>query len=127
MFSKGQKIVCVDDKFHPDTVKLFVAFPKKDAVYTVRAVYIGRGNTRAADSGKMEGEVGVLLAELLNPIDPGLKQGLAGELGFKAERFAEIQPPAEQANKQVDTRPALAPRPSMNPAPAKPQLVPSHD
>lgn len=32
----------------------------------------------------------MLLEEVLNPRDPGLMQGLNGELGFNGERFAPV-------------------------------------
>ena len=70
---------------------LFTHLPKKDSVYTVRATYIGRGNYIKAESGQKEGEIGVLLEELVNPRDPSLKKGLNGELGFNSERFAPLQ------------------------------------
>lgn len=70
---------------------LYRYLPKKDSVYTVRAIYIGRGNYTRTESGKKDGEIGVLLEELVNPRDPALKQGLHGELGFNSERFAPLQ------------------------------------
>lgn len=91
MFSKGQKVVCINDEFPPMARLLFVNLPRKDSVYTVRAVYIGRGNYTRAGSGKKEGEIGVLLEEIVNPRDPALKNGLDGELGFNSERFAPVQ------------------------------------
>ena len=91
MFQKGQKVVCINDDFPSPARKLYVQLPKKDSVYTVRAVYIGRGNYTAAGSGRMEGEIGVLLEEIRNPTDPSLKAGLSGELGFNSERFAPLQ------------------------------------
>ncbi len=93
MFSKGQKVVCVNDEF-PELVRaLYSQLPRKGAVYTVRAVYIGRGGlVRAAGGGgASDGEIGVLLEELVNPRDPTLKKGLNGELGFNSERFAPLQ------------------------------------
>jgi hypothetical protein len=91
MFSKGQKVVCINDDFPPQALELFEQLPRKDAVYTVRAVYVGRGSYSKAESGRRDGEIGVLLEELVNPRDPALKQGLNGELGFNSERFAPLQ------------------------------------
>lgn len=90
MFSKGQKVVCINDDFPPVAHELFERLPVKDKVYTVRAVYVGRGNYTRAESGKRDGEIGVLLEEIVNPRDPALKQGLNGELGFNSERFAPL-------------------------------------
>lgn len=78
-------------------LRLFKALPVKDAVYTVRATYIGRGNYTRAESGQKEGEIGVLLEEIVNPRDPGLKTGLNGELGFNSERFAPLETDTEEA------------------------------
>jgi hypothetical protein len=95
VFTKGQKVVCIDGDFPPEARKLFVALPEKDKVYTVRAVYIGRGSYFAHDSGSRDGEIGVLLEEIRNPADPALKKGLQGELGFNSERFAPLQTETE--------------------------------
>jgi hypothetical protein len=54
-------------------------------------VYIGRGNYYRHDSGRKDGEIGVLLEEILNPADPALRKGLNGELGFNGERFAPLE------------------------------------
>ena len=91
MFTKGQKIVCINDEFPEAAVKMYVQLPKKDTVYTVRSVYIGRGSFFRHDSGTKDGEIGVLLEEIRNPVDPGLKAGLRGELGFNSERFAPLE------------------------------------
>lgn len=91
MFVKGQKIVCIDDVFTDAVRKLYRRLPVKDVVYTVREVYLGRGNVLAKDSGKMDGEIGILLVEIVNPGDPALQQGIHGELGFKGERFAPLE------------------------------------
>ena len=90
MFQKGQKVVCIDDEFPPHAHELFDRVPKKDSVYTVRAIYIGRGNYTKDESGKKDGEIGVLLEEIRNPADPSLRAGLNGELGFNSERFAPL-------------------------------------
>lgn len=97
MFAKGQKVVCINDEFPPMARLLFKAMPVKDKVYTVRAIYIGRGNYTKADSGKKDGEIGVLLEELVNPRDPSLRTGLNGELGFNSERFAPLETDTEDA------------------------------
>lgn len=84
-------MVCINDEFPAPAKRLFKFLPKKDSVYTVRAVYIGRGNYTRAESGQKDGEIGVLLVELVNPRDPSLRAGLDGELGFNSERFAPLE------------------------------------
>jgi hypothetical protein len=102
MFLKGQKVVCVDDNFSAGARLLFKQLPVRDVVYTVREVYVGRGNILKADSGKMEGEIGILLVELVNPPDPSLKRGLLYELGFKAERFAPLETLPDETAEEAD-------------------------
>jgi hypothetical protein len=95
MFMKGQKVVCVNGKFPDLARQMYAQLPQQDSVYTIRAIFIGRGNLSAAGSGKSDGEIGVLLEELRNPRDPALKNGLDGELGFNSERFAPLQTESE--------------------------------
>jgi len=102
MFAKGQKVVCINDDFPPMALLLFKALPVKDAVYTVRATYIGRGNYTRAQSGQKEGEIGVLLEEIVNPRDPALKTGLHGELGFNSERFAPLETDTADAESALE-------------------------
>ncbi len=97
MFNKGQRVVCINDDFPPLAYELFAQLPKKDSVYTVRACYIGRGNLTQAGSGQKDGEIGVLLEEILNPRDPALKSGLNGELGFNSERFAPLEETSDES------------------------------
>ncbi len=91
MFTKGQKVVCINDEFPALALEMYSQLPKKGSVYTVRSVYIGRGNLTKAESGQKDGEIGLLLEELVNPRDPALKTGLSGELGFNSERFAPLE------------------------------------
>jgi hypothetical protein len=100
MFTKGQKVVCIDDKFPAAAAQfLFDYFPRKGSVYTVRGVYIGRRNYNNLGSASSEAEVGLLLNELRNRRDPRLLAGLDGELGFNAERFTPLEelPPAKSS------------------------------
>lgn len=107
MFSKGQKVVCINDDFPPEAAVLFAELPKKDQVYTVRGMYIGRGSYYRHDSGKKDGEIGLLLEEVLNPRDPALKTGLNGELGFNSERFAPLETDQESATAEEEEEFAL--------------------
>ena len=123
MFAKGEKIVCVDGKFPDAAKRLYKDFPVEGQVYTVRATYVGRGSYTKKDSGTLDGEIGVLLVEITNPVDPGLAAGLKGELGFRAERFAPVTPPIQEKHRAA--RPLRLPRPSFVPVPRPPELVPA--
>lgn len=83
--------MCVNDQFSKTERVLYSQLPRKGSVYTVRAVFVGRGKLRPVMGSSDEGEIGVLLEELKNPRDPTLKSGLQGELGFKSERFAPFE------------------------------------
>jgi hypothetical protein len=84
----GQKVVCVDDHFPGPLAKYFVNLPVKGRTYTVRAVYLGRGIMHTKP-GASDGEVGILLQELVNGPDPRNKYGQ--ELGFNSQRFRPIE------------------------------------
>lgn len=84
MFSVGQQVVCIDDKFEADMVRHYVALPKEGTTYTVRSVKVCREQLKASDSAT----VGVLMRELVNPLDPTHKDH--EELAFKAERFRAL-------------------------------------
>jgi len=88
MFVKGQRVVCVDDKFHASIAKMFAQLPIKDRVYTVRDVYLGQ-----EAPGSDGATCGILLMELLNPVDKRKR-----ELGFNSERFA----PLDNANEEEE-------------------------
>ena len=84
----GQQVVCIDDRFPGPLAKYYANLPAKGKTYTIRAVYIGRAVMHTAP-GAADGEIGVLLKELLNPPDPRNKHGQ--ELGFKSERFRPLE------------------------------------
>ncbi len=86
MFVKGQRVVCVDDKFTPQIAKLFAVLPVKDKVYHVRDVYLGQ-----EAPGSDGATCGILLAELLNPVDKRKR-----ELGYNSERFAPVDDADEE-------------------------------
>lgn len=96
MFTNGQRVVCINDDFEPWVYDLYRSLPKKDKIYTVRAVSVGRSNPTFAvnDDAEIklvgaEFDVMILLKELLNPDDP--HSSVKQELGFRAERFAPLQ------------------------------------
>jgi hypothetical protein len=84
----GQQVVCVDDQFPKPLAKHYVNLPIKGKTYTVRAVFVGRRlmhpTGRAAD-----GEIGLLLQELVNGTDPRNKH--RQELGFNSECFRPLR------------------------------------
>jgi hypothetical protein len=101
MFKNGQRVVCVNDDFEPWVYDLYRALPKKDKVYTVRAVAAGRSNPKFAvdEDAKLqlthaEFDIMILLKELQNPDDP--HSSVKQELGFRAERFAPLQEDEEE-------------------------------
>ena len=84
----GQKVVCVDDRFPGPLAKYYTSLPVKGRTYTIRAVFLGRGIMHTKP-GAADGEVGVLLKELLNGPDPRNKYGQ--ELGFNSMRFRPLE------------------------------------
>ena len=96
MFQVGQRVVCINDDFEPWVYDLYRSLPKKDQIYTVRAVGVGRSNPTFAvnDDAEIkltgaEFDMLILLKELINPDDP--HSSVKQELGFRAERFAPLQ------------------------------------
>jgi hypothetical protein len=101
MYQNGQKVVCIDDEFEPWVFDLFTALPKKNSVYTVRALKSGRSNPsfsvdKDANLSIQSAEFDILLLveELINPNDP--HSSIEQELGFRAERFAPLQEDLEE-------------------------------
>jgi hypothetical protein len=96
MFQTGQRVVCINDDFEPWVYDLYRSLPKKDKIYTVRSIGVGRSNpkfglTDDADLRIQSAEIDflILLKELSNPDDP--HSSVTQELGFRAERFAPLQ------------------------------------
>lgn len=82
---KGQRVVCVDDRFPKWVVEFFNQLPVKGRTYTIRDVCLRRETLRGSESGT----IALLLEELHNPPDPAHKGG--EELAFKSERFAPLE------------------------------------
>lgn len=91
MFDIGEKVVCVDDRFHPEIAFLYTALPVKGKTYTVRDCEPGRAKWVSAQKGWDSVDMKVLLVELTNPLDPSTLKGCPSELGFAARRFAPLQ------------------------------------
>ena len=85
MFSVGQKVVLVDDKW-PDTVlQLYLQLPTKDSVYVVRATRVGvRADELIMDMRRVL-EQSILLVGIVNPCNK-----LGVEAGFAASRFRSL-------------------------------------
>lgn len=95
MFCTGQKVVCIDDRFDPWVFDLYCALPRKNQIYTVRAVGVGRSNPDFSINDEAEIKLTgaefdmlILLHELHNPDDP--HSSIKQELGFRADRFAPL-------------------------------------
>ena len=84
----GKKVVCVDDRFPGPLAKYYINLPVKGRTYTVRAVFLGR-RVMHTTSGAADGEIGLLLKELLNGPDPRNVHGQ--ELGFNSDRFRPLE------------------------------------
>ena len=85
----GQKVVCINDTFTEAWVHVYYkALPKKDQIYTVRDVRMGRENIQ--DTGLDSMVMTITLEELRNDNDPHYKGGVA-ELGFNSIRFKELE------------------------------------
>ena len=82
--NKGDKVVCINDKWDGWVFDTYNQLPKKDEVYTIRAVRAGRPNL---DGGAAV--LTLLLEELHNDIDYSHVGG--DELGFRAHRFAPMK------------------------------------
>ena len=83
--TKGQRVVCVDDRFPKWVVEFFNQLPIKGCTCTIREVCLRRETLRGSESGT----IALLLEELRNPPDPSHKGG--EELAFKSERFAPLE------------------------------------
>jgi hypothetical protein len=80
--TKGQKVVCVDDRIEPDIRALYEAWIRKGTIYVIRDVVL-------AQNRKAEwGEVGLLLQGITNPTQsiPPFQ-----ERSFNSERFRPIE------------------------------------
>jgi hypothetical protein len=96
MFQTGQRVVCIDDHFDPWVYDLYKALPRKNGIYTVRSLGVGRSNPTFAldDEARLmitgaDPDLLLLLEELHNPEDP--HSTIRQELGFRAERFAPLE------------------------------------
>ena len=90
MFDKGQKVACINDDFSPTVRRLYRQLPRKDEIYTVREVGLGRVKVTSAGAGNDVSYL-VLLEELHNPNDPYMHENSGEEMGFRSDRFAPLE------------------------------------
>lgn len=84
MFTTGQKVVCINDKFPAWVYKLYVELPVIGKVYTIRDVVLGQAMD--VSTSKFDTDISIYLKELDNPIHSGLKR----EPGFREDRFKPL-------------------------------------
>lgn len=84
---KGQKVICVDDKFG-SIAKFYVLLPKKDSTYTIRNVSV------KVNMKNNPNEVCLHLQELVNPKS---SKAPFPERGFNSERFRPLTEEEELA------------------------------
>ena len=102
MFEQGEKVVCIDDRFHPEIAYLYTALPEKGTTYTVRECEPGRAKWVSAQKGWDSVDMKVLLVELVNPMDPSTAMGCPSELGFAARRFAPLESIRDHEESEVE-------------------------
>ena len=93
MFSPKEKVICINDKFHPEIAYLYDMLPVKKTIYTIRDCSLGTTNVFAADQNI---SYRVLLDELINKTDPFTETGCREELGFRSDRFAPVEEISEE-------------------------------
>lgn len=77
----GQKVVCVDDVFHPSVAEFYTALPKKDVVYVIRRVSIGIS---------VQGDPGEVCLHLIGLHNPKSSKAPFPERGFSSDRFRPL-------------------------------------
>jgi len=76
----GSKVVCTNDNFHPETIKLVSNLPIKNTEYHIRDIFPSQKG------------VAVHLKEIRNkPIPNDLIQDMMFEPSFSSNRFVEVE------------------------------------
>lgn len=75
----GQKVMCIDGRFHDGIWEWCVSVPSVGHVYTVRRIQLG------TDAYTHDGGLGLLLEEIVNP-----KTRKGQEAGFFTSRFRPL-------------------------------------
>jgi hypothetical protein len=95
MFSIGQKVVLVDDKWPESVKQLYLQLPVRDTVYVVRATRVGvRADELIMDMRRVL-EQSILLTSIYNPTN-----NLGVEAGFAASRFRALDELKQQATEE---------------------------
>ena len=97
MFDKGQKVACINDDFSATIRHLYKQLPRKDEIYTVRDVRLGRAKVTSEAGGGNDLSYLVLLEEIVNPDDPYMHESAGEEMGFRSDRFAPLEEIEETA------------------------------
>ncbi len=85
MFSVGQKVVLVDDKWTDTVMQLYLQLPVLDTIYVVRAVRVGVKADELIMDMRRVLEPSLLLIGIINPAN-----NLGVEAGFAAHRFRAL-------------------------------------
>jgi len=99
MFSVGQKVVLVDDKWPEAVRQIYLQLPVLDSVYVVRAVRVGVKADELIMDLRRVLEPSLLLVGLYNPAN-----NLGVEAGFAAHRFRALD---EVKLEQVEEKEAV--------------------
>jgi hypothetical protein len=100
MFSVGQKVILVDDKWPAAVKQLYLQLPVLDTVYVVRAVRVGVKVDELLMDLRRVLEPSLLLVAIYNPTNK-----LGVEAGFAAHRFRALD---ELKKKKVEEKEAVA-------------------
>ena len=82
MIEIGQHVVCVEDRCHPEVLKLYTRWVKNGEQYVVRDIRLG------VEPLTRKGELSLLLVGVVNPPTGGHSKL---ERGFAAWRFLPIE------------------------------------
>ena len=97
MFSVGQKVVLVDDKWPESVKQIYLQLPVKDGVYVVRATRVGvRVDELVMDMRRVL-EQSILLVGIVNPVN-----NLGVEAGFAASRFRSLEEIKQEATEEKE-------------------------
>ena len=96
MFSVGQKVVLVDDKWPESVKQLYLQLPVINQIYVVRAVRVGvRADELIMDMRRVL-EQSLLLVSIYNPTN-----NLGVEAGFAASRFRALDELKQSASEEA--------------------------